>query len=287
MKSLLCSASLFALIVAPAYAQEQKQPDQATQQEQTQPQTQVEPKGVIVLSEWRYDPLYASGWSVDQAFDEATVVGENGDEIGDIENIIFDRDGNAVALIAEVGGFWDIGDTHVSIPWGQVQISEDAARFTVPVTEENADDFAAAGDRSVLREGETGQVSTVDDDLATGPDLFKATDIIGDTAFLNNAERYGYLNDIIVNDGKLAAVVADTRAYGRGYYAYPYTGPTAWRDPARYTLPYGAEDVAVLQVFDYSQMQRKGATDASTQDAGTTSSTEPMPEAETDTQTAQ
>lgn len=283
MRSLICSASLLALIVAPAYAQEQTQPEQPTQQDQAQPQTQVEPQGAIVLSEWRYDPLYTSGWSVDQAFDEATVVGANGDEIGDIENIVFDREGNAVALIAEVGGFWDIGDTHVSIPWDQVEISEDAARFTVPVTEETADNYAAAaGDPGVLREGQEGQVATVEEDLATGPNLFKATDIIGDTAFLDNAERYGYLNDIIVNDGKLAAVVADTRAYGRGYYAYPYTGATAWRDPARYTLPYGPDDVAVLQVFDYNQMQRKG-----TMDTGTTSSTQPVPEADTDTQTAQ
>jgi hypothetical protein len=64
----------------------------------------------------------------------------------------------------------------------------------------------------------------VEEDLATGPQLIKATDIIGDTAFLNNAERYGYISDILVNDGRLAAVVADTRIYGRGYRAFPTRG---------------------------------------------------------------
>ncbi|MBP2234421.1 uncharacterized protein YrrD [Sinorhizobium kostiense] len=267
MKALVYSASLMAVLIAPAFAQEQTQP--------TEPQAQTEPSKVVVLSEWRYDPLYATGWSVDHVFDEATVVGRNGEEIGDVENIVFNKQGEVVALIAEVGGLWDIGDTHVSVPWNEVELSEDASRITVPVTEETADNYAlAVADPGVIRQGEAGQVATVEEDLATGPNLFKATDIMGDTVYLGETDRYGYVNDIIVNDGKLAAVVSDTRTGGgRGYYAYPYTGPTAWMThPGRYNLPYRADEITVMQVFDYNKMQRKAGTDQ-----GTTSSTQPAP----------
>lgn len=277
MKGLLYGAGLIAMLT-PAFAQDQPQADQATQgqqQDQTAPQTQTAQTPVI-LSEWRYDPLYASGWSVDQVFDSATVVGRDGEEIGDVENIIFNKQGDVVALIAEVGGLWDIGDTHVSVPWSEVELSQDASRITVPVTEETADDYAAAAvDPGTIRKGEAGEVATVEEDLATGPNLFKATDIMGDSAYLDDDQRYGYVTDLIVNDGKLAAVVSDTRgAYGRGYYAYPYAGPTAWNThPGRYSLPYGPDEITVVEVFDYSKMQRSGMTDEST-----TSSTQPAPE---------
>ncbi|MGK9201058.1 PRC-barrel domain-containing protein [Sinorhizobium meliloti] len=278
MKALVYSAGLLAVLIAPAFAQDQTQPNQADQtqpQNQTAPQTQADPSKVIVLSEWRYDPLYATGWSVDQVFDEAAVVSRNGEEIGDVENIIFNEQGDVVALIAEVGGLWEIGDTHVSIPWSEVELSQDAARITVPVTEETADDYAAAaGDRGTIRKNETGQVATVEEDTAAGSGLFKATDIMGDGAYLNSNQRYGYVNDLIVNDGRLAAVVSDVRgANGRSYYAFPYTGSAAWtRDPGRYDIPYGPEEVTVVQVFEYDKMQRKGATDQ-----GTTSSTQTAP----------
>lgn len=276
MKRLAYGASLMALLMTTASAQDQ------TQTGQDQQSNQSNPSEVIVLSEWRYDPLYTSGWSVDQVFDEATVVGRDGEEIGDVENIIFNDQGEVVALIAEVGGLWELGDTHVSVPWNEVELSQDAARITVPVTEDTADDYAAAaGDRGTIRKGEAGKVATVEEEADVGSGLFKATDILGDSAYLNNDQRYGYVSDIIVNDGKLAAVVSDVRgASGRGYYGFPYTGATAWtRDPGRYDIPYGPDEITVVQIFDYDKMQRKGATDE-----GTTSSTQP---AKQDQQTAQ
>lgn len=220
-------------------------------------------EGRVALSDWSYQPLYTSGWSVDQVFDDAVVLGRGGEEIGDVENIVFDRGGEVLSLIAEVGGLWGIGDTHVSIPWSDLKFSKDGSHITVPITEDTVDDYsAAAAQPGALRKKDAGQVATVEEDMATGPQLIKATDIIGDTAFLNNAERYGYLSDLIVNDGRLAAVVADTRIYGRGYRAFPYAGPTAWASGSgRYELGYGVDEVRRLENFDYSRMLYKGPTE--------------------------
>lgn len=221
----------------------------------------------IALSEWSYEPLYTSGWSVDQVFDDAAVLGRDGEEIGDVENIVFNRQGKVLSLIAEVGGLWEVGDTHVSIPWEDLEFSKDGSRITVPITEDTVDNYSAATvDLGTLRKKDAGQVATVEEDLATSPQLIKATDIIGDTAFLNDAQRYGYLSDIIVNDGRFAAVVADTRIYGGGYRAFPYRGPAAWASGSgRYELGYGVDEVSRLEKFDYSRIQHKGPTgDATT-----------------------
>ena len=100
--STTATASIIALIAAmPAMAQ-----DDTTQD-----------GNVDILATWNYDPLYAEGWSVDNMFDETDVIGDNGEEIGDVENIIFSNDGQILGIIAQVGGFWDIGDTHVFVPW--------------------------------------------------------------------------------------------------------------------------------------------------------------------------
>ncbi|MDN3722456.1 PRC-barrel domain-containing protein [Roseibium salinum] len=210
-----------------------------------------------MLSEWRYDPLYSAGWSVERMFDETDVVDTAGEEIGDVENIIFSDDGRVLSVIAEVGGVWDIGDTHVSIPWEEARLSEDGTRLTVPVTEDNVDDYSVFEKKSSFFQTDTEDIAKVEDDLATGTTVFKATDLMGDYAYLSENTRYGYVTDMIVNNGTISAVIVDAAAYGRpGFYAYPYYGYNA--APSyypRYNLPYAADEIDVLENFDYDQLR--------------------------------
>lgn len=98
----LTTASALALAVAaPAIAQESEQ---------------SEGDSVKLLSSWTYDPIYESGWSIESMFNVTEVVDSNGEVIGDVENVIFSNEGELLGVIAEVGGFWDIGDTHVHVP---------------------------------------------------------------------------------------------------------------------------------------------------------------------------
>lgn len=253
MRSKLLTASLVALAAGQLWAQ----PSAAeTAKEQTAKNEQAVDIRVVPLGNWRYDDLYAGAWSADRMLDEFDVYGEEGEEIGSIENLIIGDDGQVLAIIAQVGGFWDIGDTHVSVPFDQVELAPGEAR--IPLTEDNADDYSIFGDAGFYYEETAQNVNVVDDDLETPPGILKATDLIGDYAYLSDNLRYGYVSDLLIRDGKVASVVVNAAGYGTpGYYAYPYTthgwgrGVNGWR----YDLPYTEDDVAGMDTFDYDQMK--------------------------------
>ena len=248
MKYLTCGASMLAVLVAaPTLAEGTKAGESA----------QAGRSGEVqVLTDRNYDQLYAEGWSVEEMFDETTVTGPDGEEIGDVENLIFADDGKLLAVIAEVGGLWDIGDTHISVPWDQVTLSDDASELQIPVTEDTVADYPVFGEPEATvgeEEGET--VAQVEEEVGTTSNAFTATELIGDQAYLNADLRYGYVSDVVVRDGAIAAVVVDAATYGRpGYYAYPYYN---WKSPeaGRYDLPYGEADIETIENFDYDRLQ--------------------------------
>lgn len=66
---------------------------------------------------------------------------ENGDDLGEIEQLIFNLDdGQAVYAVADVGGFLGIGENSIAIPWDQLQINQDEEIFILPVSEETLAD---------------------------------------------------------------------------------------------------------------------------------------------------
>jgi len=216
---------------------------------------------VIALSEWSYDDLYAGGISADDFIDEMEVYDQTGEEIGDVEDILIGPDGRVLAIVAEVGGFWDIGDTHVSVPFDEVEITADRSGVVVPVTEETVDDYGNWGDAATM----TG-VENVSSELAAGiddvalPRAWRASELIGDYARLTQGETfapYGYVNDIILRDGEVAAVVVQpSRGYGAGYRAYPYYGYSwGWNIGAPYyDLPYTEDEAIGMEEFDYDRL---------------------------------
>lgn len=61
-------------------------------------------------------------------------VGPDWNDIGEIEDVILDRDGKMIGVVAEVGGFLDIGDKHVLIPIEDVRLSPVDDKTYVVVT---------------------------------------------------------------------------------------------------------------------------------------------------------
>lgn len=88
-----------------------------------QTQTQDDSVDVIALSEWNYDTLYDESGMTAHALMDTEVFGPDGEEIGNIENVLLNDSNEIAAVIAQVGGFWDIGDTHVLVPWEQVEVN--------------------------------------------------------------------------------------------------------------------------------------------------------------------
>ena len=214
---------------------------------------------VAVLSGWNYDALYASGWSVEDMLDTTEIIDPDGEIIGDIDNIIFSNDGEVLGIIASVGGFWDIPNTHVHVAWDEVELGDSIDQAAVPVTEETVEDydvFDGLFEEETITEDEAQTTETLEGSVATGPNIFKATDLIGDYVYISDGMRYGYIADILVEDGAVAAIVTDAAAYGRpGYYAYPYSyrGVSPDQGP-RYVMPYPTSLLDTIEQFDYEQL---------------------------------
>lgn len=237
-----------ALSAAPIFAQTTQQP--------------ISDADVIAMSEWSYDDLYANGISAEDFIDEMEVYDVSGEEIGDVEDILIGPDGQVVAIIAEVGGFWDIGDTHVSVPFGDVEMAADGDGVIVPVTEDTVGDYGFWDNEAVPTGAvETEVVEGVDD--AYIPRAWRASELIGDTARLQQDDEgyanYGYINDLILRNGQVAAVVVQPGAgYGVGYRAYPYRGygMGGWSAGSPYyDMPYRQGDVGEMEAFEYDRLE--------------------------------
>ena len=59
------------------------------------------------------------GWDGDMMYD---TVGSDWNQIGEIEDIVLSKDGQLTGIVAEVGGFLDIGDKHVVISVDDVNL---------------------------------------------------------------------------------------------------------------------------------------------------------------------
>jgi len=169
------------------------------------------------------------------------VVGVAGEEIGEVEDILFGPDGSVDSIIVEGGGLWNIGDTHFRVQWSDVTVNA-MDSVTVPVTEETVEDFSAYRDW---------------DDRATTR-RWRASELIGDYATLEDVNEYGIVDDLIVQNGQLEAVVVspDVAYGGGGYYAYPYYGYDYGYNPGNdyYGLPYERTDITDYDPFDYDMM---------------------------------
>ena len=199
---------------------------------------------VVPLAEWNEARSYVEGWSADQVI-ELEVRNAEGEDIGEVENIVIGPGGDVEGLILEVGGFLDIGDTHFMVPWDQVAVTGGAGEIehvTVPVDDDGWDQF---------------DLSASSGDVETGPRSFRATELIGDYTSLDGSAGYGIVNDLVFDaEGKLQAVVVNqSGAYGGGYRAYPYYGYDHGFDPGadRYDLPYADTDIDALEPFDYRE----------------------------------
>ena len=219
----------------------------------------VTPQQVIQLSDWRADDLYLGGLSVDEMMDEMEVYGPTGEEIGSVENVIFTNDGKVLSLVAEVGGFWDMFDTHVNVPWNEVNYSVEG-QIIIPVTEENVEDYSTWETGYLTPAEAASGVEVVDDDLETSPGLFRATDLMGDYARVRGGDadsfaNYGYVNDLIIKDGQLqAVVVSPDSGYGvTGPYAYPYYGWGWNTGRPYYDMPYNRDQALGAQRLDYNR----------------------------------
>lgn len=61
------------------------------------------------------------------------VYGENGHEVGEVENLLIGKDGRVQAAIVEFGGFLGVGENQVAVPWDRLHVAGD--RVNVRMTQ--------------------------------------------------------------------------------------------------------------------------------------------------------
>lgn len=237
---------LAAFAFGPAQAQGAETDESGTQNKNSEDR--------IDITTWNYSDLY-QGWSVENFLD-ADVYDEDGEEIGEVEDLIVNPDGKVERLVIEAGGFLDIGDAHFTYPWQDANIAS-LDRVEVQFDQDNIEDYSLFGNI----EGEP-----------AGPRNWRITELMNDYAALDEGVRYGWVDDVIISrQGEIQAVVVQPDVtYGvGGPYAWPYYGFDYAFDPGQnyYELPYTEDEIADLDVFDYNQMEDGAVAEAENESA--------------------
>lgn len=207
-------------------------PQQQHQSTKTQAQSAQVQQGA---QSWNTAEL-RNGYSAQRLLD-MDVRGARGEQIGSVENILV-KDNRVTAVVIETQGFLDMFDTHFRIPWQQVEFGPGMDHIKVPLTEESIDRYAELKPERV----------------ATGQREWRVTEFIGDYATLRDGRHYGMVNDLIISrDGNVKATVfTPTRAFGGGYYAYPWRAAAFDPGVNTFPLPYDRDHVARWSQFDYT-----------------------------------
>ena len=103
------------------------------------------------------------------------IYGAQGERVGEISDVLV-KDGNASAVVVDVGGFLGMGERTVAIPLDNLQVGEDRVTAT-NLTEESAKNLPEYDERNpgdysplVSREGQTTwERESVRDSATTNP----------------------------------------------------------------------------------------------------------------------
>lgn len=129
-------------------------PGQTSGQTQAQTSGQATTQGSTAMSEELKSAMQASN-----------VIGKNvqnaqGENLGEIDDLLIDKDGSIRAAVVSVGGFLGVGDRNVAIDWKEVSFSPQGDTITVNLTKEelqNAPEFREErAERPAEGSGQTG-----------------------------------------------------------------------------------------------------------------------------------
>lgn len=206
------------------------------------------------LAEWEVNSIYEAGGLRAEYMIGEEVFGPKGAEIGSVEDAIVSKTGQIVALLIEVGGFWDISDTNIVVPWKKVKLTPDG--FQVPVTPGTYEQYLLFGDHSFVTLRSLQMTHPVNEILATGAQTWLLSALLGDYVLLEGPVGYGYLDDVIFSkQGEITALIVQSSvpAYGYGTYAFPFNGDEYGWQPYDnvYKLHYQPSEIKGLQSFSY------------------------------------
>lgn len=235
---LATAAALTALALGVTAAQAQQKPDAAATAAASQKRATVvdrnndHPNTLSLIDRAAGDKMTVTADDLYRGFRATRLLGQdvkgpNGNEIGEVQDILVDQEGKITAIVVEAGGFLDIGDAAFRVKWSDVKSTPGQDGIEVPITE-------ATAERYGLFDGP--------ETLVPNAREFRVSELIGDSARLRNGTGYGRVSNVVFGrDGRMLGVlIGRDIGYGAGIYGYPYYGYGYGWTPglAYYALPY-------------------------------------------------
>ncbi len=124
----LATVSAIALVAGAAGAQMMNDPTQY-----------LRARDIISNPVYTTNTYVESDWDLDNVIEDIDTEYE---QIGEIEDILIDENGEIVGIVAEVGGFLDIGDKHVMMPVEDLQVVNSGGEgyYVTRLTEEQLEE---------------------------------------------------------------------------------------------------------------------------------------------------
>ncbi|MEQ5872024.1 PRC-barrel domain-containing protein [Sagittula sp. NFXS13] len=142
MKTFYASALALSVAATGAFAESHSADDAMAKDTTKMESTQMETNGVETTDTAMNDDMESDAklirtrditggniYTMNEANDEGSAwdmtydkVGADWNEIGEIEDIVLDSNGQMIGVVAEVGGFLDIGDKHVMLEMNDVKL---------------------------------------------------------------------------------------------------------------------------------------------------------------------
>jgi sporulation protein YlmC with PRC-barrel domain len=180
-----------------------------------------------------------NGISIDRVIG-MDVRGSNGNSLGEVQDVIISRDGKVQAIPFDYGGFMNIGDARFRVPWNELKFGGDMDHVIVPLTQQTAERYQDRGQG---------------DEIRVGANEFRASTVIGDAATLRGGERYGEVQDLVVNlSGDVKAVIVDAGMGPGGVRAVPFRASAFDTNRNAYMLPFDRDQLSRIEPFDYRAM---------------------------------
>jgi sporulation protein YlmC with PRC-barrel domain len=129
MKKLMLTTALSGLMVGAAIAQSaQPAPVQEPQAIQAQSTTSTATSPGAATTSGTFVSIQSPNQWLVSDFKGTDVIGANDERIGDVNDVLFDKDGKVVAYIVGVGGFLGIGAKDVALPPSAFQVVQGKER---------------------------------------------------------------------------------------------------------------------------------------------------------------
>ncbi|HYH19995.1 MAG TPA: PRC-barrel domain-containing protein [Azospirillum sp.] len=190
----------------------------------------------VTLDDWDYRAAY-SGWRASGLID-AVVFGANGEELGEVKDLLVDADGRLRALAIEASGMLDIGPALFTVPWRDAAPGPEPDTVTLPITAEEATALARADTPDTI-----------------GPGGWRVQALLGRPVHVAGMRHFGTVDDIIFDTpGAIVAAVVAPRNDPNGPYAYPWRDATLGPAQSALVLPVAPAQLRALGPFDYGRM---------------------------------